>query len=188
MCIRDRLEAESAGEGLGSTFTVRLPSIRPERTRSGPLVVEAAQLPVALGVDFERFPLDGLRIAAVDDEADSRDMLVHVLSHCNAEVRTATSASEGLALVREWRPDLLISDIAMPEGDGYTLIQMVRSLPEKQGGAVPAIALTAYARAEDRVRVLAAGYQMHVAKPVDPYELIAVVSSVIGFHRVEPER
>lgn len=182
------LEAESAGEGMGATFTVRLPSIRADRRRTGPLVSEVAHQPIVLGEDFERFPLDGLRVAVVDDEADAREMLLHVLSHCNAEVRTASSANEGLSLVREWKPDLLISDIGMPDGDGYAFIQMVRSLSDKQGGAVPAIALTAYARAEDRVRVLAAGYQMHVAKPVDPYELIAVISSVIGFHRVQPER
>ena len=115
-------------------------------------------------------------------------MLVQVLSRCNADVRTAESAAEGLELIRDWRPDLLISDIGMPGEDGVEFIRAVRVLSESRGGATPAIALTAYARTEDRVRILAAGYQMHVAKPVDPYELIAVVSSVVGFHRPQLDR
>ena len=182
------LDVESDGEGLGATFTMRLPKMSGPRRASAPLPVTERQPFQAAITDFERFPLDGLCIAVVDDEPDAREMLVQVLSRCNADVRTAESAAEGLELIRDWRPDLLISDIGMPGEDGVEFIRAVRVLSESRGGATPAIALTAYARTEDRVRILAAGYQMHVAKPVDPYELIAVVSSVVGFHRPQLDR
>jgi CheY-like chemotaxis protein len=108
--------------------------------------------------------LDGLRVLVVDDEYDTREMLKAGLGQCGAEVATAGSAAEALAEISKSPPDVLVSDIGMPEEDGYSLIRNVRVLPAERGGRVPAIALTAYARAEDRMEALRAGFQMHVPK------------------------
>jgi CheY-like chemotaxis protein len=107
-------------------------------------------------------------------------MLTTMFEQCGAEVRAAASAPEALHTLEEWLPDVLISDIGMSGEDGYDLVRKLRTLPAERGGAVPAIALTAYARAEDREQALSAGYQMHVAKPVDPTELATVVASLAG--------
>jgi hypothetical protein len=124
--------------------------------------------------------LQGLRVLVVDDEADTRDMLRAVLEHCHAEVITAGSASEALDAVERLRPDVLITDLGMPEEDGYSLIAKVRELPAERGGQIPAAALTAYVRAEDRVKVLRAGFQLHVPKPIEPAELVTVVANLAG--------
>ena len=124
--------------------------------------------------------LDGLKVLVVDDEVDTRELLKVGLAQCGAEVVTAGSVPEALATLEEMRPDLLISDIGMPGADGYELIRMVRELPARRGGKIPAIALTAYARTEDRLRALRAGYQMHISKPVELAELVAVMASLIG--------
>ena len=116
----------------------------------------------------------------VDDEADARAILKRVLEDCDATVRTAGSVAEAMELIQSERPDVLISDIGMPGEDGYSLIRRVRALGGEIGGKVPALALTAYARSEDRIRAVAAGYQMHVAKPVEPAELITMVASLAG--------
>jgi CheY-like chemotaxis protein len=113
----------------------------------------------------------------VDDEPDTRELLKAGLAQCGAEVVAAGSAAEALEAMRTAKPDLLISDIGMPEMDGYELIQRVRALSDAHGGGIPAIALTAYARVEDRMQALRAGYQMHVPKPVELAELVAVVAS-----------
>jgi CheY-like chemotaxis protein len=118
-------------------------------------------------------------VLVVDDEADTRELLRAVLTRCGAEVRTAGSAREALAELERFRPEVLISDIGMPGEDGYELIRRVRELPAGRGGDVPAVALTAYARAEDRLRVLRSGYQMHIPKPVELAELVAVVASLV---------
>nr|MBA3768239.1 response regulator [Acidobacteriota bacterium] len=125
----------------------------------------------------ERF--DGVKVLVVDDEADTRELLRVGISQCGAEVLTATSAQEALEVVEEERPDLLVSDIGMSGEDGYELIRKVRALPAGRGGKIPAIALTAYARTEDRLRALRAGYQMHIPKPVELAELLAVMASLI---------
>jgi CheY-like chemotaxis protein len=122
--------------------------------------------------------LEGITVLAVDDEPDARTLIRRVLEQCGARVLLAASASEGLESVRRDRPHMIISDIGMPVEDGYTFIQQVRRLPPDQGGRTPAAALTAFARAEDRTRALRAGYQTHVAKPVEPMELTAVVASL----------
>jgi CheY-like chemotaxis protein len=123
--------------------------------------------------------LDGLKVLVVDDEADARELLRVGLGQCGAEVTAAGSAQEALAAFAAMRPEILISDIGMPDEDGYTLIRKIRALPAEAGGRIPAIALTAYARAEDRLQTLRAGYQMHVVKPVEITELVAVVASLV---------
>lgn len=116
----------------------------------------------------------------VDDDVASLDAVALLLSHAGAEVHTATSTPQALNALRHWQPSVLLSDIEMPGEDGYSLIRNVRSWSAANGGEVPAVALTAYARVDDRVRVLGAGFQMHVVKPADPAELIAVVASLAG--------
>jgi CheY-like chemotaxis protein len=117
-------------------------------------------------------------VLAVDDEPDARDLVRRVLEQCGANVITASSATEALALLKSGRPNMIICDIGMPGEDGYEFIRNVRALPVEAGGRTPAAALTAFARAEDRTRALRAGYQTHVSKPVEPTELTAVVASL----------
>jgi len=116
----------------------------------------------------------------VDDEPDARMLVKRVLEECRAEVFLASSAAEAVGMVESARPDVLVSDIGMPEVDGYELLRRVRALGADRGGRVPAIALTAFARSEDRTRALLAGYLVHVSKPVEPQELVATVASVAG--------
>jgi PAS domain S-box-containing protein len=173
------VNAESAGEDQGATFTVRLPLMPVYQRRSTPeqsdySMSSSSYLPLECP---ER--LDGLKVLAVDDEADTREVLRTAFEQCGARVTTAASASEALVLLEELRPDVLISDIGMPEEDGYELISKVRALPVERGGRTPAVALTAYARAEDRLRALRTGYQMHVSKPVELAELMAIVARLI---------
>jgi signal transduction histidine kinase/ActR/RegA family two-component response regulator len=170
------VEVASAGVGQGATFSILLPLGQdPERrtATAGPL---AAVAPVHAGA--RALELAGLRLLVVDDEADARDWIGSVLADAGADVRMLASAAEALQLLPEFRPDVLLSDIGMPGGDGYTLIRQVRTLPESLGGATPAIALTAFARAEDRARALGAGYQLHLGKPIDQDELVAAVASM----------
>jgi CheY-like chemotaxis protein len=122
--------------------------------------------------------LNGLRLLIVDDEADTRDLLTALLTQHGAEVRVCASSGEALALVEQWQPDVLIADIGMPDEDGYTLLRKIRALPPERGGHIPAAALTAFARSEDRVRALAAGFQMHIPKPVEIAELVMVIASL----------
>jgi CheY-like chemotaxis protein len=119
-----------------------------------------------------------LRVLVGDDELDARTLLSAMLERCGAQVIALGSAREGLDSLEKWMPDVLIADIGMPVEDGYGLIKKVRALPKERGGQTPALALTAYARTEDRVRALSEGYQVHLAKPVDRFELAAVVASL----------
>ncbi len=169
------IRAESEGEGKGATFIVSLPFVALEEEMK--LAERSPVRTVAARLEIECPPaLQGLRVLVVDDEADTRDMLRAVLEHCHAEVITAGSASEALEAMAHLRPDVLISDVGMPEEDGYSLIARVRALPPERGGRIPAAALTAYVRAEDRVKVLRSGFQLHVPKPVEPAELVTVVA------------
>jgi CheY-like chemotaxis protein/anti-sigma regulatory factor (Ser/Thr protein kinase) len=172
------VKAESRGEGQGSTFTVLLP-VAPvyQVAVEGERVHPAARdmLPSFDCVDR----LDGLRVLVVDDEPDTRDLLKAGLGRCGAQVTVVGSADEALEAMKVFAPDLLISDIGMPEVDGYELMRRVRALSVESGGRVPAIALTAYARVEDRLQALRAGYQMHITKPVELAELVAVAASLI---------
>jgi PAS domain S-box-containing protein len=173
------VSVNSEGEGQGATFTASLPLL-PLRTEPES---EAPRLhPTARTSDPQNCPpeLSGLRVLLVDDERDSLDLLNAVLDSCGAQVATAGSAVEALELIKRERFDVIISDIGMPEEDGFSLIGKIRDLPDEEGGGIPAIALTAYARAEDRVRAIRSGFQMHIAKPVEPAELIAVVANLAG--------
>jgi len=123
-------------------------------------------------------PLQGLQVMIVDDETDARDFLTVALGQYGAKTTAIASAQEALEMLKEWKPDVLISDIAMPGEDGYALIRIIRSLAVEQGGQIPAIALTAYAREEDRMRSLCAGFQMHLSKPVEPAELAKAVATL----------
>jgi PAS domain S-box-containing protein len=170
--------AESAGQGQGSTFRVVLPAAACESNgvegvgQTSPATTGAP--PVVL------HSLEGLKVLVVDDDEDARRLLAEILSQCGAQVRTAASASRALEVFGLWLPHVLVSDIGMPDGDGYALIEQVRALPVESGGAVPAAALTAYASAEDRARVLSAGYQAHLAKPIEPAGLSALVAELAG--------
>ncbi len=121
-----------------------------------------------------------MRVLVVDDEPDARSLLRRLLEDCHAVVRTSASARDALDQIAAEPPDVLVSDIGMPGEDGYSLIRRVRALGAERGGNVPAVALTAYARSEDRVRAIRAGFQTHVVKPVEPAELITVVASLSG--------
>lgn len=122
--------------------------------------------------------LEGLRILVVDDDVDTLELITFILEEYQMQVTTAASASEALDSLTRSLPHIMISDIAMPGEDGYSLIRKVRNLEAESGGHIPAIALTAFAREEDRILALDAGFQMHVAKPVDPFELVAVVAKL----------
>lgn len=171
------VSADSAGENRGAKFTVRLPAMvanehPPAEEFKQPALVEVEAR------DRQPSSLQGLRVLVVDDEIDARTLLTMMLERCGAQVVAVSSSREGLESIESWLPDVLIADIGMPVEDGYGLIKKVRKLPKKKGGQTPALALTAYARTEDRVRALSEGYQVHLAKPVDRYELAAVVASL----------
>ncbi|HEX8096383.1 MAG TPA: ATP-binding protein, partial [Pyrinomonadaceae bacterium] len=171
------VRAESPGEGQGSIFTVLLP-ITPiyQRVSEERRVHPAARDTLPSYDCPER--LDGMRVLVVDDDADTRELLKVGLGQCGAQVVLAASPGEALEALTASVPDLIISDIGMPGEDGYELIKKVRALPAGDGGKTPAIALTAYARAEDRLQALRAGYHMHVSKPVELAELVAVAASL----------
>ena len=125
--------------------------------------------------------LGGMRVLVVDDEIDARELIKRILSDCNATVITAANAAEALRMVEQERPGLLVSDIGMPDVDGFELLAQIRALGPGRGGAVPAIALTAFARSEDRLRALECGFRDHVSKPVEPAELVRAVA--LAAHR-----
>jgi CheY-like chemotaxis protein len=168
-----RVRAESAGPGQGAAFEVRFPLRAPEPDRRVP---ETRRPSLACPPN-----VPGLRVLVVDDEADARELVSTLLERCGAKVQAASSVREALEEMKRFRPDVLLCDLAMPDEDGYGLIRHIRSLPPSEGGRVPAAALTAHARAEDRRRTLLAGFNMHVPKPVDPEELLAIVASLGGW-------
>jgi PAS domain S-box-containing protein len=173
------VRVESGGAGRGTSFNVSLPlmSLRAEPAGDETWAQAAGRGGVELNCPPE---LAGLRVLVVDDEADTRELLAAVLTSCGAQVIQAGGAAEAFEQVERARPDVLVSDIGMPEEDGYSLLARIRQLPPERGGAIPAAALTAYARAEDRVRALRSGFQMHVTKPVEPAELITVIANLAG--------
>ncbi|HKY27954.1 MAG TPA: ATP-binding protein [Pyrinomonadaceae bacterium] len=167
------VSADSEGKGKGAAFSVSFPLIA-ERTET---------LRFNLSGETPRHDLhalNGLRVLLVDDEADARLLVGTVIAGTGAEVKTCESPSEALQVLTDWRPDILVSDIAMPEEDGYSFIGKVRSLPREKGGETPAAAFTAYARDEDRQRALNAGYQMHITKPVSSGQLVAKIAELAG--------
>ncbi|WP_434384743.1 ATP-binding response regulator [Melittangium boletus] len=170
------VSAFSEGVGKGTTVTVRLPlSVALRREVAVPASLRDPHQGIQCPPE-----LSGLRVLILDDEQDTRELLRTLLEGCNARVITTASVDECLARLREERPDVLVSDIGMPGEDGYSLIARVRALPPSEGGRTPAVALTAYARVEDRTRVLLAGFHSHVPKPVEPVELLAVLASLSG--------
>jgi hypothetical protein len=171
--------AENNKEVQGSTFTVALP-VLPLRKENFSNISQLRSASPNADLPYSFTELTGLNILLVDDEADSRELLSHVLSSCYADITTASSAAEAFALIQQKRFDIVISDIGMPEEDGFALIRKIRGLPVKQGGDILAIALTAYARNEDRIQTLISGFQLHMSKPVEPRELVLAVANLTG--------
>jgi CheY-like chemotaxis protein/anti-sigma regulatory factor (Ser/Thr protein kinase) len=172
--------ARSEGAGRGSTFIVRLPTA-PLRADRAQARATAPTAPKA--ATFEAPPeLRGLSVLVVDDEPDTRALLEYVLTQCEAQVTQAGSAREAVAALEQGSFDLLVSDVGMPEEDGHSLIRKVRDLPPAKGGRIPALALTAYARSEDRAAAFKAGFDMHLAKPISPAELLVVVARLVSSH------
>ncbi|HKQ79969.1 MAG TPA: CHASE3 domain-containing protein [Blastocatellia bacterium] len=171
-------QADSPGEGQGATFTVTLP-VKAVCEEMGDLEPAALSAESA-GSLPDAITLDGLRVMIVDDEAETRDLLTAMLTRRGAEVKACASAAEALEEIERRRPSVLVSDIGMPDEDGYALIRKLRALGPERGGNIPAVALTAYARSEDRMRALRSGFQMHVAKPIEAGELIVAIASLTG--------
>ncbi|HEU5103310.1 MAG TPA: PAS domain S-box protein [Roseiflexaceae bacterium] len=175
------VHAESPGPGHGATFTVRLPIVEDESTEmphDSPGAPDAAPYPPELR---------GLRVLIVDDQPDIVELVQDMLTPGGVIIRTAAGARDALAMLRDWRPDVLVSDIAMPGEDGYWLIRNVRALAPEAGSGTPAVALTAYVRLEDRMQVLAAGFQLYVPKPVEPAELIDAVARLARTQAADQE-
>jgi PAS domain S-box-containing protein len=173
------VSVHSEGEGKGATFTISLPFMGVVSNQNEAEVPQP--VPSDDIISFEGLPsLHGLKVLVVDDEADTRELIGQVLKECGSEVIKTCSAAEALAAIEQHKPDILISDLGMPDEDGYSLISKIRALPSDEGGQIPAAALTAYARAEDRLRVLRSGFQFHLPKPVDSAELVTVVASLAG--------
>jgi signal transduction histidine kinase/ActR/RegA family two-component response regulator len=176
------VRASNRPEG-GALFTVELPRRAPAVANDAlmsPVVGEAAEDEMSLGAAPR---LEGVRVLIVEDQEDSREALKALFEHLGAEVTTAASAAEGLRCIRTERPHVLVSDIGMPEEDGYSLLQKVRELPPHEGGLTPAVALTAFISNADRMKALAGGFQMHVPKPVHPVEIATAVASLAGVLR-----
>jgi signal transduction histidine kinase len=176
------VEAANRADRSGAVFSVKLPlMVVRSQAMPSPAAEAPRDHPAASGaVPFDCPPeLRGIKVLAVDDEGDARQLLTLVLERCGAEVRTCSSAAEALAVLEEYEPDVLVSDIGMPEEDGYTLIRKIRALEAGSEERLPAVALTAYARVEDRLKALTAGYNMHVPKPVEPLELTVVIASLV---------
>ncbi|MFQ4140738.1 PAS domain S-box protein [Chlorogloeopsis sp. ULAP02] len=163
------ISADSPGEGLGATFTIRLPLLNVE-----PEIKHNDESPQA------ELNLMGVRVLVVDDDPDARELLTVLLTQYGAEVLSVGSTIEVLANLESFQPDVLVSDIGMPDVDGYTLIQQIRTLSPEKGGQIPAIALTAYARENDYQRALTSGYQRHVTKPLEPEQLVQAVVALVN--------
>jgi PAS domain S-box-containing protein len=181
------VSAASPGVGKGATFTVFLPLTAVHDERAQQVTNHAA------ATDLDQpapgtLDLAGVSVLVVDDEPDARDLIRRLLERSGAAVTTASTVAEAIDALRRHRPHVLLSDIAMPGEDGFELLRQVRELPAAEGGSVPAAAITAFARSEDRRRALLAGFQLHVPKPVEPAELLAVVASLSGAVRSNPHR
>jgi PAS domain S-box-containing protein len=171
------VRVESPGEGKGASFIVSLPLAPVSNQKMAASL--APRLP--FHPDGSEMTLRGLKVLVIEDEPDARELIKEALAQFEADVFTAASGAEGLEILKNRRPDVLISDIGMPEEDGYQFVRAVRSLPVAQGGRTPAIALTAFAHSTDRTKALLAGFQRHLSKPVESQELIATVGSLTGW-------
>jgi signal transduction histidine kinase/CheY-like chemotaxis protein len=167
------VRAESPGEGQGSSFIINLPIAPPvPETKSEPLPSQECIQPQSL--------FKGLKVLVIDDELDARELIRRILAQQEASVITTARAADGLELLKTEKPDIVISDISMPEKNGYQFIAEVRSLSAENGGTTPAIALTAFAHPEDRAKMMSAGYQTHLPKPVDSVALITAIDNLVG--------
>lgn len=172
------VHAESEGGGRGATFTIKLP-LSDEQTKPRRRIAEGLWSNEAASTHVNPIPsLEGVRVLLVDDDQDTLNMLAEILTGHRAAVQTASSAAGALEALQWYRPDVLVSDLAMPDEDGYSLIAKVRALEGKSGRQIPAVALTAYVRVEDRTRALSAGFNMFVPKPIEPTELITVIANL----------
>ena len=168
-----RVSVFSLGENQGATFTVLLPILQSQTVLRNEDEVLDSEL-----------DLTGVRILVVEDDPDTRDLLAFLLEDYGACVMVVASASDALTAFESFKPDVLISDIGMPVEDGYSFLRQIRSLPPEQGGQIPAIALTAYAKQEDQQEALIAGFQQHISKPVEPQSLVAVIARLIKLKTV----
>ena len=167
------VKADSHGEGKGAIFTVSLPLLQDE----SPSLTDEQNNPILLTPNS--LPLSGIRVLVVDDDADSRDFVAFVLEQDGAFVIAVSSAFEALETLAQVKLDVLVSDISMPDIDGYMLIHQVRTWTPEQSGQIPAIALTAFARNNDQQEALKAGFQMHLPKPLNPEKLVAAIAKLV---------
>jgi CheY-like chemotaxis protein/anti-sigma regulatory factor (Ser/Thr protein kinase) len=173
------VHAASDGVGRGATFTVRLPISAGEAHVDQAGALDERWTAASTASPMPRVPrLDKLRILVVDDNADGRSLTSLVLTQAGASVKAVASVRQALQMLEMERPDALVSDIGLPDEDGYALIRQIRQHEAEHGGFLPAVALTGYVRAEDRARILAAGFQVHVPKPVEPVELTTAIATI----------
>lgn len=176
-----QVSVHSEGEGKGATFIMELP------LKAMPVIRESKAVPKEKPAPAQWLrDLSGLRVLLVDDEPDARDVIAEILARCGADVHSVASTKEALEAFKTQPPDVVISDISMPHEDGYALIKAVRKLKPEKGGQVPAIALTAFASQVDRSRLLAAGFQMHLPKPIDPTQLPSLLAGLCGRKSAQP--
>ncbi|HJZ82643.1 MAG TPA: ATP-binding protein, partial [Pyrinomonadaceae bacterium] len=174
-----RVIVESGGRNLGASFSITLPISRSPmvgRPQGDPVPDQSAGISDLKSAEL----LHGLKVLVVDDEADSRDLLTTILTQYGSDVRCTESAAAAMEAFREWDPDVLVSDIGMPNEDGYSFIRKLRELESRRAKEIPAVALTAYATDEDRLQALSAGFQLHVAKPIEPETFVTCLASVLG--------
>jgi CheY-like chemotaxis protein len=173
------VQVESEGDGCGSTFSITLPIAQPSIMKTS--MHDSA---IQVGTNGSSKPIEnvlrGLRILVVDDEADSRELVATILKRSGGDVRCSQSAADALQTFKEWQPDLLVSDLAMPNEDGFALLKKVRNLKSKRARQIPAVALSAYASDEDRALSLSKGFQMHLTKPIEPDNLVTSVAAAAG--------
>lgn len=177
------VSAHSQGKNQGSTFTLRLPVLkeRPAREDTTPQESnQAISTTTEMDNDIITGRLHGKKILVVEDEADTRQMIGTILQAHGVQVQAVESAAEALRTISSWKPDILVSDIGLPGEDGYSLMRRVRALPSKQGGTIPALALTAFARESDRLTAIEAGFQRYLTKPVSPRQLAATIASLLS--------
>jgi CheY-like chemotaxis protein len=170
------VQADSEGEGKGATFTIKLPVITHQQSISAASTISADGILPHKNLHG----LQDVRVLVVDDEPDARDLISAVLIQKGAEVRACACVAEGLKEVFAWKPTVILCDIGMPQSDGYDFIRKVREWEVDSGSHIPAVAVTAFAREQDRLKAIASGYQMHIPKPIEPTQLTAVVASLAG--------
>jgi signal transduction histidine kinase/DNA-binding response OmpR family regulator len=180
------VQVESEGDGCGATFSITLPIAQPAFIKTS--VHDSAIHAASNGSSKpNENVLHGLRILVVDDEADSRELVATILKRSGGEVRCSPSAADAIQTFKEWQPDLLVSDLAMPNEDGFALLKKVRNLKSKRARQIPAVALSAYASDEDRALSLAKGFQMHLTKPIEPDNLVTSIAAAAGRDMVASE-